>query len=59
LTVEDTPEGVLLKAAPLFESTTTDQVYGCLKYDGAAKTLEEMDAAVDAAIRERHARGRY
>lgn len=59
LTVEDTPDGVLLKAAPLFEPTSVDQVYGCLKYDGSPKTLEEMDAAVDAAIRERHDRGRY
>ena len=59
LTVEETPEGVLLKAAPLFEPTTLDQVFGCLKYDGPPKSLEEMDAAIDELIRERHARGRY
>lgn len=59
LTVEETPDGVLLKAAPLFEPTTPDQVFGCLKYDGPPKSLEEMDAAIDDMIRERHARGRY
>lgn len=59
LTVEDTPYGVLLNAAPLFEPTTIDQVFGCLKYEGPPKSLEEMDAAIDEAIRERHARGRY
>lgn len=57
LTVKDTPQGVLPRAAPLFEPTTLDQVFDCLKYDGPAKTLEEMDAAVDDMIRERHARG--
>lgn len=59
LTVEDTPDGVLLRTAPLFEPTTIDQVFGCLKYDGPPKSLEEMDAAIDDMIRERHDRGRY
>jgi AbrB family looped-hinge helix DNA binding protein len=59
LVVEDTPEGVLLKAAPLFPPTREEDVFGCLKYDGPAKTIEEMDAAIDAEVRARHARGRY
>jgi AbrB family looped-hinge helix DNA binding protein len=59
LIVEDTPEGVLLKAAPLFAPTKIEDVFGCLKYEGPAKTIEEMDAAIEAEIRERHARGRY
>ena len=59
LTVEETAEGVLLKPEPLFPPTTLDEVYGCLKWEGQAKTLEEMDAGIDAEIAERHARGRY
>jgi AbrB family looped-hinge helix DNA binding protein len=59
LIVEDTPEGVLLKAASLFPPTKIDDVFGCLKYEGPAKTIEEMDAAIEAEVRERHARGRY
>ena len=59
LTIEQTPDGVVLRSKPLFPATTDDQVFGCLKYDGPAKTLEEMDAGIDDAIRERHARGRY
>jgi len=59
LTIEDRPDGVLLKSEPLFPPTTLDEVYGCLKWEGPSKTLEEMDAGIDAEILERHARGRY
>ena len=59
LIVEDTPDGVLLKAAPLFSPTRPEDVFGCLKYDGPAKTMEEMDAAIDEEVKRRHARGRY
>jgi AbrB family looped-hinge helix DNA binding protein len=55
LTVEDTPEGVLLKATPLFAKTVVNSVYGSLKHDGPALTLEDMDKAVaeEAARRAR------
>ena len=59
LTVEDTPEGVLLKADALFAPTRPEDVFGCLKYKGKAKTIEEMNAAIAAEVRRRHARGRY
>ena len=59
LTVEDTPDGVLLKAAPLFAETRPDEVYGSLAYDGPAKSVEEMDAGVQAEVKRRHARDRY
>ena len=51
LTVEETADGVLLKPAPLFAPTRIEDVFGCLKYDGPAKTLEEMDAAITAEAR--------
>ena len=59
LVVEDTPEGVLLKPAPLFAPTRPEDVAGMLAYRGSPKTVEEMDAAVTAEARARRARGRY
>jgi AbrB family looped-hinge helix DNA binding protein len=48
LTVENTDDGVLLRAAPLFAPTEIDRVCGSLGFTGKAKTIEEMDAAVAA-----------
>ena len=59
LTVEQTPDGVILKPEPLFPPTTLDDVYGCLKWEGPPISLEEMDAAITAEVLDRHARGRY
>ena len=53
LIVEDTDEGVLLKAVPLFPATDIATVSGSLRVSGAAKTLAEMDAAVLAEARRR------
>jgi AbrB family looped-hinge helix DNA binding protein len=57
LTVEDTAAGVLLKTAPAFEATSSDEVYGVLKPSGPPKSIEEMNAGVIAEARRRHARG--
>jgi AbrB family looped-hinge helix DNA binding protein len=59
LIVEDTPEGVLLKPAPLFERTRPEEVFGMLPHRGPPKTVEEMRAGIEAEVRRRHARGRY
>lgn len=59
LIVEDTPEGVLLKPAPLFPPTRLEDVFGCAKYDGPPISIEDMDAAVEKEVKRRHARGRY
>jgi AbrB family looped-hinge helix DNA binding protein len=59
LVVEEVAEGVLLKPAPLFKPTRPEDVYGMLAYKGRPKTIEEMDAAITAEVRRRHARGRY
>jgi AbrB family looped-hinge helix DNA binding protein len=55
-TIEETPEGVLLKEAPLFEPTRIEDVFGMLHYAGAPKTIEEMDASVLAEARRQHDR---
>ena len=59
LSVEDTPEGVLLKPAPLFQQTRPEDVFGCLPHQGPPKALEEMSAGIVAEVRRRHDRGRY
>jgi AbrB family looped-hinge helix DNA binding protein len=59
LIVEDTPDGVLLRSEPVFKPTRPEDVFGMLKYGGKPKTVEEMDAAVVAEVKRRHARGRY
>ena len=59
LVVEDTPDGVLLKAAPAFAPARPKDVFGSLTYKGPAKSLAEMDAAVAAEAKRRHARDRH
>jgi AbrB family looped-hinge helix DNA binding protein len=59
LVVEETPEGVLLRRARAFPETRPEDVRGSLRYEGPPKTLEEMDAAIAAEVKRRHARGRY
>jgi len=56
LIVEDTPEGVLLRAARIFKPTRSEDVFGSLKVAGPPKMLEEMDAGVVAEARRRYAR---
>ena len=53
LAVETTPEGVLLRPLKAFETTSMEDVAGCLSYRGKAKTLEDMDAAIAAEARRR------
>ncbi|MEA3016641.1 MAG: hypothetical protein QOI38_1363 [Sphingomonadales bacterium] len=53
LVVEDTAEGVLLKAAPLFAPTEISEVFGSLPVAGKARTVEEMKEAVAAEARRR------
>lgn len=59
LVVEETPDGVLLRRARVFPETRPEDVAGSLRYEGSPKTIEEMDAAITAEVRRRHARGRY
>jgi AbrB family looped-hinge helix DNA binding protein len=56
LVVEETPEGVLLKAAPLFAESRSEDVYGSLPYQGAPKSLEDIEASIMTEAKRRHAR---
>lgn len=54
LIVENTPDGVLLKPAPVLEETSVDEVFGMLKWNGKPKTLEDMDAGVLAEAKRQY-----
>ena len=58
-TIEETDDGVLLRAAGRIEPTELDEVAGCLRYRGRPKTLAQMRAAVAREVKRRHDRGRY
>jgi len=53
LLVEDTADGVLLKRAPAFAPTRSEEVFGMLPRREAPKSVEEMDAAVLLEARRR------
>jgi AbrB family looped-hinge helix DNA binding protein len=59
LVVEDTPDGVLLKPAPVFSPTRPEDVAGMLVYHGQPKTIPEMDTAITNEVKRRRARGRH
>ena len=56
LTVEETPEGVLLKAVPTFAPSTVKSVFGSMYHEGMPLTLDEMNQAIDKEAK-RRARG--
>lgn len=56
LVVEEREDGVLLRPAMPSKRYTVDDVYGVLKYEGPAKTIEEMNKGIDLAMRERWAK---
>jgi AbrB family looped-hinge helix DNA binding protein len=51
--VEDVPEGILLRPLKPFAPTTIETAFGCLRYAGKAKTVEDMHRAVLAEARRR------
>lgn len=58
-TVEDRPDGILLRPMKRFPPSRLEDVVGCLPYKGKPITDEEMKAGIRKMILERHARGRY
>jgi AbrB family looped-hinge helix DNA binding protein len=57
--VEDTGDGILLRPVKKGRVSRLEDVAGCLKRNGPARTSEEMDAAIDAELQARRDRGRY
>lgn len=55
LTVENTPDGVLLKSTPVFAASSIDALFGSMRHDGPALSIDDMNAAI-AQEAERRAR---
>ncbi len=51
--VIDTADGVLLKPKRPFPLTNLSDVAGCLNYQGTAKTVEEMEQAIQQGVAEK------
>ena len=58
-TVEDVDGGVVLRPVRRAKVTRLSDVAGCLKHLGPVPTIEDMNAAIEAEVWARHARGRY
>jgi AbrB family looped-hinge helix DNA binding protein len=48
----DTGDGILLRPASPFPETSLREVASCLPYHGRAKTLAEMEKAIEKGARE-------
>jgi AbrB family looped-hinge helix DNA binding protein len=59
LVVEETPGGVTLRPLRQSQPARLEDVVGCLRYTGRAKTLRQMEKAIAKGVRERRDRGRY
>ncbi len=57
--IEEVADGVLLRPLKPFRPSGFDEVFGCLKHRGRAKTLRQMEKAVAKGVKVRHDRGRY
>lgn len=55
--VESTSAGVLLRPIKSVPVTTLDEVIGCTGYAGKSHSVAEMDKAITAETKVRHARG--
>lgn len=58
LLVEDTEDGVVLRAARLFPQTQSKDVYASLPKPAKPKTLEAMAAGIATEAKRRHHRAR-
>jgi AbrB family looped-hinge helix DNA binding protein len=56
LTVENTPDGVLLRPIPDFPKTKPTEVFGCLAFTGRPKTLADMEQGILSEAKRRYAR---
>ncbi len=60
LVIEETSEGLLIRRASVFPPTRIEDVYGMLHRPGMKPlSIKEMDEAIVAEVKRRHARGRY
>lgn len=53
LVIEDQGDVLVLRAAKPFAPTRVEDGLGCTGYEGPARSVEDMDAAIDAEMRRR------
>jgi AbrB family looped-hinge helix DNA binding protein len=58
-TVEPLGDGVVLRPLKSVAHSRLEDVVGCLRVSGPARTIAEMDAAIVKELRRRRDRGRY
>ena len=58
-TIEETEDGILLRPSSPFPLTGLDEVAGCLRSKRKAKTIGQMQGAIEREVRRRRDRGRY
>ena len=51
-TVEDTPQGVLLKPRKLFPETRLEDLVGCVGYQGPPLSDDEIDRLFEEGVRD-------
>lgn len=51
LTIEETPEGLLLKPAPASSPTRPEDVFGMLGHKGEPISVEDMEAGIGVEVR--------
>ncbi len=54
--VESRPDGVWLRTRSPFPRTDLNGVFGSVPYSGSARSIQEMDEGVRAAVARRHRR---
>ena len=50
----DLGDGVLLKPKSPFDETNIAEVASCLKYEGKAKSIDDMAAAIKQGIKDKY-----
>ena len=53
LTFEDRGDHVVIRLSSRRRETTLDDLYGLLPWDGPAKTLDDLEAAIPEGVRQR------
>ena len=54
LVVVDFGDGILLRPKAAFSETDINNVASCLKFKGKAKTLDDMELAIEKGIKEQY-----
>ena len=57
--VEETPQGVLLRPLKRSPASNLAEVKGCLKWSGKPKTTAVMNTGIARRVMKRHDSGRY